>query len=58
MKPGSDSVKKPDDDKQGIDFIKAVQIGGGAALVLFVIWLILRYVLHLSNYRPWILIAR
>lgn len=47
MKPVSDSVKKPDDDKQGIDFIKAVQIGGGAALVLFVIWIILRYVLHM-----------
>jgi len=47
MKPVSDSVKKPEDDPQGIDFIKAVQIGVGAALVLFVVWMILRYVLHM-----------
>ncbi len=47
MKPSSDSVKKPDDDNKGIDFFKAVQIGVGAALVLFVIWLILRYILHM-----------
>ena len=46
MKPGSDPVKKADEDPQGINFIKAVQIGVGAALVLFVVWMILRYVLH------------
>jgi hypothetical protein len=51
MKPGSDPIKKSDsdsvtehgDDKQGIDFLQALQVGGGIIGAAFLVWLILRY---------------
>lgn len=51
MKPGSDpikksdrdSVKEPSDDKQGIDFLQALQVGGGIIAAAALIWIILRF---------------
>ena len=47
MKPDSDSVKKLDSDNEGIDFLVALQVGGGILCFIFLIWLILRSVLHI-----------
>ena len=51
MKPGSDSVKKSDSDsvkepgdgKQGIDFLQALQVGGGIIAAAALVWIILRF---------------
>jgi len=54
MKPGSDSVKKPDNDsvmepgsdKQEIDFLQVLQVGGGIIGAALLVWIILRF-LHI-----------
>jgi len=51
MKPGSNPVKKPDidsvmepgSDKQGIDFLQALQWGGGIIAAVALVWIILRF---------------
>ena len=55
MKPGSDSGKKtdsdsvtePGSDKQGIDFLQALQVVGGIIAACALLWIILRNVLHI-----------
>jgi hypothetical protein len=55
MKPGSDPIKKSDSDSvmesgkdtQGIDFLQALQVGGGIIAAVAILFLILRYILHI-----------
>ena len=55
MKPGSDSARKsdsdsinePGSDKQGMDFLQVLQVGGGIICAIALIFLILRYILHI-----------
>jgi hypothetical protein len=54
MKPGRDSIKKSDSDSvtepgsenQGVDFLQVLLAGGGIIGALALIFLILRYLLH------------
>ena len=55
MKPGSDPIKKSDSDSvmesgkdtHGIDFLQALQVGGGIIAAVAIFFLILRYILHI-----------
>jgi len=42
-KPDSDSVKEGGDNKQGIDFLQALQWGGGIIAAVALVWIILRF---------------
>jgi hypothetical protein len=46
-KPDSESVKTTDDDNQGMDALKVLQIGAGIICLILVIGFILRNVLHI-----------
>jgi hypothetical protein len=42
-KSDSDPIKEHADDKQGIDFLQALQVGGGIIAAVAMVWIILRF---------------
>ena len=46
-KSDSESVMEPGEDKQGIDFLQVLQVGGGLIIAVALVYLLLHNVLYM-----------